>query len=115
MPKEDNKILKYNRGEKSSKNPFIIISDLEFILPKASSCQNNPEKSYAEKKARHEPSGYSCITCCSFDASKNERSYYRRKDCMESFSKHLKNQATKIIKYEKKEMIALTDDEKKVL
>ena len=32
---------------------------------------------------------------------------------MEMFSKYLKNQATKIINYEKKEMIPLTNDEKK--
>ena len=43
MTKEDNKILKYNRGEESLKAPFIIIADLECILPKTSSCQNNPK------------------------------------------------------------------------
>ena len=37
MPKEDNKILKYNHEEKSLKSPFIIIADLECILPKISS------------------------------------------------------------------------------
>ena len=63
MPKED-KILKYNPGEKSLKAPFIIIAELECILPKISSYQNNPEKSYTERKAKHEPSGYSWITCC---------------------------------------------------
>ena len=29
MPKEDNKVLKYNHGEKSIKVPFIIYADLE--------------------------------------------------------------------------------------
>ena len=43
MPKEDNKILKYNYGEKSMKSPFIIFSDLESILKKTSTCHNNPE------------------------------------------------------------------------
>ena len=33
MPKEDEKILKYNHGEKTLKAPFIIIFDLE-CLPK---------------------------------------------------------------------------------
>ena len=37
MPKEDNKILKYNHEEKSLKSPFITIADLECILPKISS------------------------------------------------------------------------------
>ena len=32
MPEEDNKILKYNLGEKSMKVPFIIYADLESLL-----------------------------------------------------------------------------------
>ena len=54
MPNEDNKILKYNPGEKPLKVPFNIYADLECILEKISSCQNNAEKSYTEKKkAKH--------------------------------------------------------------
>ena len=34
MPKEDNKILKDNHGEKSMKVPFIIYADLEPLLQK---------------------------------------------------------------------------------
>ena len=34
MPKEDNKIRKYNPGEKSMKVPFIIYADLESLLEK---------------------------------------------------------------------------------
>ena len=64
MPEEDSKISKHNLGEKSLKALSIIIVDLEYILPKISSCQNNPEKSYTERKAKHEPSGYSWITRC---------------------------------------------------
>ena len=66
-----------------------------------------------KKKIEHTPSGYSWITCCSFDASKNKQSYYRGKDCMEMFCKDLRDQARKIINYEKKEMILLTDEETK--
>ena len=36
MPNEDNKILKYNHGEKSIKAPFIIYADLESFLEKTS-------------------------------------------------------------------------------
>ena len=39
MPNEDNKIIKYNQGEKSIKLPFIIYADLECFLPKMSTCQ----------------------------------------------------------------------------
>ena len=34
IPKEDNKILKYNHGEKSMEVPFIIYADLESLLEK---------------------------------------------------------------------------------
>ena len=34
MPEKDNKILKYNHGEKSMKAPFIIYPDLESLLEK---------------------------------------------------------------------------------
>ena len=106
MPNEDKKILKYNSGV-----PHIIYADLECLLEKIHTCQNNKEKSYTEKKAKHVPSGYSLVTCCSYDKSKNER-FYRGKDCMEMFRKDLREQAMKIINYEKKEMIPLTNEEK---
>ena len=53
MPKEDEKMLKYNHGEKSLKAPFIITADLECILEKEQSRQNNSENPYTERKAKH--------------------------------------------------------------
>ena len=102
MPNENNKILKYNPGEKLLKVPFIIYSDLECLLSKIDTCQNNPEKSYTEKKAMHKPSGYSLVRSCSFVKSKTECKYYRGKDCMKIFCKGLKDQAMKIINHEKR-------------
>ena len=58
MPNENNKILKYNPGEKSLKVPSIIYADLECLLEKIDTCQNNPKNSYTEKKAKHKPSGF---------------------------------------------------------
>ena len=49
-PSDNNKILKYNHGEKLLKALFMIYADLECLLEKMHSCQNNPEKSYTEKK-----------------------------------------------------------------
>ena len=51
MPSWAEKILKYSPGEKSLKTPFTIHLDLECILEKVQSCQNNTEKSYTEKKS----------------------------------------------------------------
>ena len=45
MPRGDEEILKYKPGEKSLKAPFTIYLDLECLLIKKQSCQNNPEKS----------------------------------------------------------------------
>ena len=52
MPNED-KILKYNYGEKTSKAPVVIYADLECLFEKIHCCQNNPEKSYTEKQIKH--------------------------------------------------------------
>ena len=54
------------------------------------SCQNNPDKSYTEKKTKDTPSGYSLFTNCSFDATKNKLNFYRGKDCMKRLCKDLR-------------------------
>ena len=54
MPTQFNKTLKYNYGEKSLKTPFVIFADLEYLLIKQQSTNNNnPNESYTEKKATH--------------------------------------------------------------
>ena len=108
MPNEDNKIIKYNQGEKSIKLPFIIYADLECLLEKMDTCYNNPEESSTTNINKHTPSGYSLFTHCSFDKTKNKLDYYRGKDCMKTFCKDLRKHATKIFNYEKKKMIPLT-------
>ena len=85
MPRWDDKILKYNHGEKSLKVPFVIYFDLEYLLLKMLFCQNNLEKSYTERKAKHEPSGWAMFTKCSFDATKKKLDYYRGIDCIKMF------------------------------
>ena len=72
MPDEDNKILKYIPGEKSLKIPFIIYADLECLLQKIKTCQNDPEKYSTEKKAEHISSDYSLLTCCSKNEQRGE-------------------------------------------
>ena len=51
-------ILKHNHGEKSLKALFVNYLDLECLLKKLQSCQNNLKNSYTERKAKHEPSGW---------------------------------------------------------
>ena len=69
---------------------------------KEQSRQNNLEKTYTEKKARHEPSGWAMLTRCSFDKKGNKLDYYRGRDCIDKLCKTLKEHAMKIINYEKK-------------
>ena len=104
MPNKGYNTIKYNHGEKPMKLPFVIYADLECLLEKMSTCQNNPNKSSTTKINKHTPSGYSIFTHCSFDESKNKINYYRGDDLREHF--------TKIINYEKKKMVLLTTEEK---
>ena len=87
MPIEGNNTIKYNNGEKSIKISFTIYVDLECLLEKMKTCQNDPNKSSTTKINKHTPSGYSIFTNCSFDESKNKISYYRGNDCMKNFAK----------------------------
>ena len=112
MATEDNKILKYNHGEKSLKASLIIYLDWECLLKKEQSCENNPEKSYTDRKARRKPSGYSWNLICSFDATKNKHDFCKKRDYIENFCKDLKEVAAEIINYKENEMIQLTDKER---
>ena len=49
MSKRFEKILKYNQGEKPLSVPFATNLDLECLLKKEKSSQNNLEKWYTEK------------------------------------------------------------------
>ena len=101
VPKDDNKVLKCNHGEKYMKFPFIIYVDLESLLEKTNTCHDNPEKSLTIKINKHIASGYSLFTRCSFDATK-KLNWYRGKDCIEIFCIDLKKHAKTIINYKKK-------------
>ena len=89
-PTKDNNAIKYKHREKSIKLPFVVYADLECLLEKMSTCYNNPEESSTTKINKHTPLG---------------------EDCMTKFCKDLREHATKIINYEKKDMIPLTKKE----
>ena len=96
MPEKDNKILKYNYGEKSMKVPLIIYADLESLLEKINSCHNNTEKLSTTETNKHTASRYSFFTHCLFYTTKNKLDYYRDKNCMKKICLNLKEHATKI-------------------
>ena len=112
MPSWAEKTLKYNPGEKSLKTPYAVYIDSECILKKGQSCQNNSERSYTDKKAIHESSGWSMFIKCSFHKKENKLDYCRGKDCIES-CKQLKENVMEIINHKEKEMIPLNKEEEK--
>ena len=59
MPTKDNNIIKYNQEEKSIKLLFVVFADLECLLEKKGTCQNNPNESSTTEINKHTPSGYS--------------------------------------------------------
>ena len=63
MPEEDNKILRYNHGEKSMS---------AILLKKINTCHKDPGKSSTTKINKHTSSGYSLFTCSSFDTIESE-------------------------------------------
>ena len=73
MPKWFEKVLKYNPGEKSLRAPFAIYLDLQCLLKKKNLVKTiKSKKSYTEKKAKHEPSGWAMLTKYSFDKKENK-------------------------------------------
>ena len=67
--------------------PFIMYVDMESFLENISTHHNDPNKSSTIKINNHTPSGYSLLTYCSFDSTKNILSYYRGQVCMKMLCK----------------------------
>ena len=93
---------------------FVIYANLVSLLEKMSTCHNNPEKSSSTKINKHKSFGYSLFTHYSFDTRKNKLDCYRGKNGTKNFFSRFKKTCTKIINYEKKEMISLTKEEKEI-
>ena len=123
MLEEDSKVLKYNHGEESMEVTFVSLKirfpiklKLKFPLKFRFTvfvCRNNPRKSSTTKISKHTPSGYSLFTCSSFDTKENKLDCYRAEDYIKEFCKDLKKHVTRIINYEKKKRIPLTNEERK--
>ena len=114
MPEKGDNILEYKPGEKSVMTLFVIYADLESLLEKITSFENDPQKSSSTDINKHTASGYSLFSHCLFDKTKNRFDYYRGENCMKNFSLDLRDHVTEIIDYEQKEIIPLTKGERKL-
>ena len=107
----ENKVLDFNQYHKYDKTTSIIYADFESLVKKVDGCKNNPEKLSIAKIGEHIPCVYSVSTIWTFDGIGNKHDIYRGEDCMEKFWVSLREHAAKIINFEKKKMIPLTNKE----
>ena len=61
-------------------------------------------ESYTERKAIHDPCGYSLDFVCSFDLEEDKYSFYRGNVYIKKFCRELKDLGTKVVNYEQREM-----------
>ena len=94
-PKENDKILKYNYGEKSINVSFVIYADLECLLEKIDTYQNHPQKSSTTKKKQAFSFCFFFFTHCSLDATKGKLECYRGKRLHEKLFGRLKRVCNK--------------------
>ena len=98
---------------KSDKMPLIIYADIESLIKKIGGWANNPENSSTTKIGEHISCGYSMSTIWAFNNVENKRTLYRGEDCMQKFCTSLRECATNLINFEKKNMLPLTKEELK--
>ena len=82
----------------------IIYADGESLIKKVDGCANNPENSATTKIGEHFPCGYSMSTIWAFDNIENKHTLYRGEDCAKKFCTSLREHATNVINFEKKEI-----------
>ena len=113
MSPEDTKILQFNQYHKSDKVPFVIYADLESLIEKTDGCKNNPENSSTTKAGQHIPPGFSMFTISSFKSIENKHDVYGGKDRMKKFCESLREDAMEMVKFKKKKINLLTNEQQK--
>ena len=68
-------------------------------------------KNHSQKISPYTPCRYSMSTIWAFYGIENKHDGYRSEDCMINFCKSLKERGMKIINFEKKKMIPLTNEQ----
>ena len=121
MPKEGDNILTYQEGSKSIRVPFVIYADTECILKPIEGCDpcctcNDPgcmndHEAFTRNVSTHVGSG--CAMLMKFAHGDYERAFKqcRGEDAIKVFCKTLKSEVERAIRYEKKEMNPLTQEE----
>ena len=115
MPTLDNNPLKFKHNVKTTAAPLALYSDLECLLKETEherkALKNN--ESYTQKVHEQILCGFSLITICLSDSSKNLTSHYRGEYCMKKFCDYIEEHVNTIMNYKKAETINLTRDKSK--
>ena len=93
MPKQGEKILKFNNFHKQLLVPFVIYADFEAITKKVQSCEQSKEmkkdkdtRSYTESYQTHEDCGYGYkVVCCYDDKYSKQTRIYRGENAVNKF------------------------------
>ena len=85
MLSENIKLWEFNH-QRSDKAPFIIYSDLQFIIEKIDGYKNNPENLSLGNVSKHIPPGFSIVTILSVKSIENKHDVYRGKIAWKSFA-----------------------------
>ena len=94
---------------KLDKASSIIYADIESLIKRIDGWKNNFEKSSTPKVCEHIPLGNSMFTIWTFDGIENKLDEYRCEYYMKKFCESLGEHEMRIINFEKKKMIPLTN------
>ena len=83
------------------------------MIEKIDRCKNNSEKFFTAKIGEHISSSFLMPTISSFRKKENKHDIYIGNDQMDMFYKSLRKHAMKIIKFKKKEMKLLPNEQQK--
>ena len=114
MSSEDTTTLEFNQYWKSDQTPYITYVDLESLIKKIYGCNNNFERLSTAKVGEHISCGYSVSTIWTCDGIENQYDVCRSENCMKKFCECFRMHAIKIINFEKKKTIPLTNEQQEL-
>ena len=114
MSSEDTRTLEFNQYWKSDQTPYITYVDLESLIKKIYGCNNNFERSSTAKVGEHIFCGYSVSTIWTCDGIENQHDVCRGENCMKKFCECFRIHTIKIINFEKKKTIPLTNEQQEL-
>ena len=112
MPEEGKNILRYQEGSKSIRVPFVMYADTECILKSMAGTDPSTDGAFTRNVNEHVPCGVAFLTKFAHGGYTQDFKIHRGDDAIEVFCRTLISEVERAIRYQKKEMISLTDEQK---